>query len=49
MENFEFSCGEIQPSGRVTVFRGFLPLYEIFKKLTLYPSLTYLGLQTDKV
>ena len=44
-----FSRGEIQASSRVTVFHGFLLLYEYFKNLTLYPLLTYLGLQTDKV
>ena len=44
-----FSRGEIQASGRVTVFHGFLLLYEYFKNLTLYPLLTYLGLQNDKV
>ena len=44
-----FSRGEIQASGRVTVFHGFLLLYEYFKNLTLYPLLSYLALQTDKV
>ena len=39
MLNFECLRGEIRASGRVTVFLGFLPLYEIFKKkLTVYPS-----------
>ena len=32
-----FSRGEIQAFGRVTVFHGFLLLYEYFKNLTLYP------------
>ena len=49
-ENLEFSRGKIRACRRVTVFRGFLPLYGIFKKkLIVYPSVTYLGLQTDKV
>ena len=48
MKNFEFSRGEIRAFRRVTVFRGFLSLYGIFKNNNGI-SFSYLPrLQTDK-